>query len=921
MEKTFNPTAIESRWAEAWESQGLYQPHSQSNATPYAITLPPPNVTGTLHMGHGFQMTLMDALIRRKRMQGCNTLWQPGTDHAGIATQMVVEREIAREKLTRHDLGREPFLKRVWEWKAQSGSTITSQVRRLGASLDWTRERFSMDDNLSHATQQAFIQLHKDGLIYRGKRLVNWDPKLQTAISDLEVINKESQGSLWHIRYPLSDQSGHLTVATTRPETLLGDTAVAVHPEDERYQALIGKTVDLPLTNRKITIIGDDEVDREFGTGCVKITPAHDFNDHQMGKRHELDLINIMTLDGHLNDNAPSAYQGLERFAARKQIVSDLEQAGLLEKIEPHTLQVPTGDRSGVVIEPMLTDQWFIDAKTLAQPAIDAVNQGDLRFTPANWSKTYLQWLDNIEDWCVSRQLWWGHRIPAWFDDTGNVYVGESEAAVREEHHLDLNIMLHQDPDVLDTWFTAALCPFASLGWPEQTPDLTQFYPNNVLVTGFDIIFFWVARMVMMGLYFLKQVPFKEVYIHGLIRDSQGQKMSKSKGNVLDPIDLIDGIDLESLIHKRTRTLMQPQMAAKIDKQTRKEFPDGIAAFGTDALRFTYCALASTGRDINFDMGRIEGYRNFCNKLWNATRFSLMQVENSSLDLNVGTLNIIDRWIISRLGETVKEVEKAYEAYRFDLVAQALYEFTWNQFCDWYLELAKCTLNDEQLSEAEKNATRVTLFTTLEALLRLLHPVIPYITEEIWQTVAPMINAKGNHIMQAAYPQQSDYAHDPDAESHVQWLQKVVSSIRNMRGEMGVSPAKNVNLLYVSNQDSDHQHFKQHSKLICALAKVEQLQAVAADTPLPAATTAVVDGLELHIPLAGLINKELEITRLDKEMQKLKKELEKCQQKLNNPNYVDKAPSAVVEKERQRLHETQATLDKLADHYAHIEAL
>ena len=932
MEKTFNPSKIEQRWAAYWEDQHCYTPndpqYKQLKQQTYSITLPPPNVTGTLHMGHGFQYTLMDALIRRKRMQGFTALWQPGTDHAGIATQMVVERELSKESLTRHDLGRESFISRVWDWKTQSGSKITGQIRRLGASLDWTRERFSMDDQLSHATTQAFIKLYNDGLIYRGKRLVNWDTKLNTAISDLEVINKESQGSMWYIKYPLTDGSGKLTVATTRPETMLGDTAVAVHPEDERYLHLVGQTVDFPLTNRKITIIADQEIDPDFGTGCVKITPAHDFNDFEVGKRNHLDSINIMTLDGHLNENVPETYQGLERFAARKRILQDLEQADLIEKIEPHILQVPTGDRSGTVIEPMLTDQWFVKMQDLAKPAKAAVERGDMKLIPSNWNKTYFQWLDHIQDWCISRQLWWGHRIPAWFDEQGQVYVATSEQAVRQQHQLSDNIKLTQDNDVLDTWFTASLCPFSSLGWPEKTEDINRFYPNSVLVTGFDIIFFWVARMVMMGLYFLDDVPFKEVYIHGLIRDSQGQKMSKSKGNVLDPIDLVDGIELEALVTKRTSTLLQPHMANKVAKQTRKEFPNGIESFGTDALRFTYCALASTGRDINFDMGRIEGYRNFCNKLWNATRFILLQVDGHDLDLTQTTGHSTDQWIQSQLRHTIEQVEEAYSQYRFDLIAQHLYEFTWNEFCDWYLELAKCRLNHTETSNEEKNSTRITLLTVLETLLRLMHPIIPFITEEIWQTVGPLLKKDENTktdqpytIMLQPYPTADTLTPNSLAKNDIEWLKKVVSALRNVRGEMGISPAKKMALMCQAPVKEDHERLQRHKHFIQTLAKVEHIDFVTDYSTLPACATAVVDNMELHIPLAGVINKEQEITRLNKEMQKLRLEMEKCEKKLNNPNYVNKAPKDVVEKEKQRLNESQLTLEKLQTHYSRIESL
>ena len=919
MDKTFDPAKIEQRWAHFWEDQGHYAP--QTGNSTYSITLPPPNVTGSLHMGHGFQCTLMDALIRRERMKGRKVLWQPGTDHAGIATQMVVERELAREDLSRHDLGRESFISRVWDWKAKSGSTITNQIRRMGASLDWTKERFSMDESLSNATTQAFIKLYENGLIYRGKRLVNWDTKLHTAISDLEVLNKESQGSMWYIRYSLRDQEGSITVATTRPETMFGDVAVAVHPEDERYQHLIGKMLTIPLTDRHIPIIADDEIDAEFGTGCVKITPAHDFNDFEVGKRHQLDQINIMTFDGHLNDNVPEAYRGLERFKARRSIIADLETQGALEKTVPHTLQVPTGDRSGSVIEPMLTDQWFIKMETLAPPAIDALKDGKIKFIPANWDKTYLQWLDNIQDWCISRQLWWGHRIPAWFDHNGKVYVGESEEQVREKHNINADIVLTQDEDVLDTWFTAALCPFSSLGWPEKTEDLNQFYPNNVLVTGFDIIFFWVARMIMMGLYFLDDVPFREVYIHGLIRDSQGQKMSKSKGNVLDPIDLVDGISLEQLEQKRTQALMQPHLIDKVKKQTRRDFPSGIQSFGTDALRFTFCALASTGRDINFDMGRIEGYRNFCNKIWNATRFITLQIENTTLDLTSTQPHAVDHWIKSCLNRTIDKVEHAFSQYRFDLVAQALYEFTWNEFCDWYLEFAKCRLTSNTVSNIEKNTTRVTLLETLESLLRLMHPIIPFITEEIWQTVAPLLGKKGSTIMQQPYPKPQDSLCNTTAETEINWVKNVISTLRNVRGEMSISPAKKVNLICTSANETDNRLLEHFKPFIVALAKIDKISLMDKSESLPASASAVIDHLELHIPLAGAINKEQELSRLNKEFKKLQIEVERGINKLNNDKYTANAPAEVVENERQKLANNQTILKKLQSHYTRIKQL
>ncbi len=914
MQTQYDPQHIEAHWAKEWEEQGYFAP-SMSSDLYYSIALPPPNVTGSLHMGHGFQHSLMDALIRRARMQGKNTLWQPGTDHAGIATQMVVERQLSAESTSRHDLGRDAFIERVWKWREQSGSTITQQMRRLGTSLDWSRLRFSMDDEMTLATYTAFIKLYEDGLIYRGQRLVNWDTAFQSAISDLEVENKAQKGHLWHIRYPLSDGSSYLTVATTRPETLFGDAAVAVHPDDERYTKLIGKTIRLPLTTRDIPIIADEYVDREFGSGCVKITPAHDFNDHEVGKRHKLTLHSIMEYDGKLNNTVPKEYVGMDRFAARTKVVADLDAAGLLEKVEEHTHNVPYGDRSGTVIEPMLTDQWFLKADVLAQPAIDAVHNNSLKFIPENWSKTYLQWLENIQDWCISRQLWWGHRIPVWYGPAGQIYVGLNEADARKRHHLSDDIILRQDNDVFDTWFTSALWPFATLGWPHNTEMLKHFYPTQVLVTGFDIIFFWVARMVMMGLYFMQDVPFHEVYVTGLVRDAEGQKMSKSKGNILDPIDLIDGITLEALVEKRTHNLMQPKLAEKIKKSTQKEFPQGIAAHGTDALRFTFCALATTGRDINFDLGRIEGYRNFCNKLWNAARFVLMNTEHYT-HTEERCFSLADQWIMSALQTTIDKVNLAFERYRFDLVAQALYEFTWNHYCDWYLELAKCVLYSTDTTPAQKNAAQHTLLTVFEELLRLMHPIMPFISEEIWQTIATRLEVnRQKSIMLEPYPQFNSQHMHPTAVIEMNWLQQFIALIRTLRSEIGVSPAKEVMLLINGATEHDKKRLQHGMVYLKSLAKINAIRFMHTSDEPPLSASAVLDHLDIHIPLAGLIDKTAELSRLNKEIIKLQQEQEKSENKLNNTNYTDKAPAEVVAKERERLAQTAQALEKLQSYY------
>ena len=940
MDKTFDPKNIEQRWYETWEARGWFAPDLEQNgAAPYCIMIPPPNVTGSLHMGHAFQDTIMDALVRYHRMKGAPALWQAGTDHAGIATQMVVERLINAEGKTRHDFGRDKFIERVWEWKAHSGGQITRQLRRMGASLDWQHERFTMDEGLSEAVKEVFVHLYEEGLIYRGKRLVNWDPVLHTAVSDLEVLSQEENGHLWHMRYPLSNGTGNLVVATTRPETMLGDCAVAVHPGDERYKHRIGELVDLPLTGRRIPIIADEYVDPEFGTGCVKITPAHDFNDYGVWLRHRDEnpirdqphggLINIFTADAAIRANEaneghllPAAYVGLDRFAARKQIVKDLEAQGLLEKIADHKLMVPRGDRSNAVIEPFLTDQWYVRVEPLAREAIACVEDGRIRFVPENWKNTYFEWMRNIQDWCISRQIWWGHRIPAWYDRAGNVYVGRSEAEVRENHKLPADYPLEQDQDVLDTWFSSALWPFSTLGWPEQTERLKTFYPTSVLVTGFDIIFFWVARMIMMGLKFMGEVPFREVYIHGLVRDAQGQKMSKSKGNVLDPIDLIDGIELEALVQKRTSGMMQPHLAEKIGAQTRKDFPNGIPAFGADALRFTFAALASTGRDINFDLQRTEGYRNFCNKLWNAARYVLMNTEGQDCGVRGAVVehSAADRWILSRLQRTTRNMREAIEGYRFDHAAQALYEFTWNEYCDWYLELSKPILVGKA-SEAQKRGTRQTLVRVLETLLRLAHPIMPFITEEIWQRAAPLAGVAGETLMRQPYPSVHPELIDPAAEAEMEWVMQFILGIRKIKGEMNIAPSKALPVLLQHAGQEDQRRLNQHRPYLDFLARLESATVLAEDQEPPESATALVGGMKVLIPMAGLIDKEAELARLAKEIGKLEKDLERSSAKLQNPAFVDKAPAEVVANARKQVADMEAALAKLREQEGRIRAL
>jgi len=919
MEKTYQPDSIETRWYQHWESQGYFKP--SGSGRPYSIMIPPPNVTGSLHMGHGFQDTIMDALIRYHRMLGCDTLWQVGTDHAGIATQMVVERQLEAQGLHRSDLGRDAFIDKVWEWKNQSGGTITSQLRRLGTSLDWSRERFTMDPGLSAAVQKVFIDLYKEGLIYRGKRLVNWDPKFHTAVSDLEVLNEEEQGSLWHFRYPVTGTEDFIVVATTRPETMLGDTAVAVSPSDERYTHLVGHTVTLPICNREIPIVADEYVDAEFGSGCVKITPAHDFNDYEVGKRHSLPMINIFDDSAALNDSVPAAYRGLDRFEARSKIVSEFEALGLLEKIEPHTLKVPRGDRSGAVIEPYLTDQWYVDAKQLAIPAIEAVENGQIEFVPKQWENTYFAWMRDIQDWCISRQLWWGHRIPAWYDSEGKVYVGADEHTVRLEYGLTADLELTQDNDVLDTWFSSALWTFSTLGWPEETPELSRYHPSSVLVTGFDIIFFWVARMIMMTLHFRKEVPFKTVYVHGLVRDAEGQKMSKSKGNVLDPIDLIDGIDLESLVSKRTSGMMQPKMAKSIEKATRKHFPDGIPAYGTDALRYTFYSLASTGRDIKFDLGRVEGYRNFCNKIWNASRYVLSQVEDTDL---TGPLELGDaeQWIYDRLQTTLGQVDTNMAAYRFDHVAQNLYEFFWNDYCDWYLEFTKPVLWDEGASTERKRGVYHTLVTVLEAALRMLHPFMPFITEEIWQRVAPTIGLERESIMLCTYPEQTDFAPAPaSVSSSINRIKTLITATRTLRSDMNLSPGQAIPAFLYSDTQEAQSAVRANEVLLKKLGKLTSLTWVETKDQLPPAASLIAGDTELFVPLEGLIDVDAELIRINKRVAQLQSEIDRVQAKLANPNFADRAPAEVVAKEREKLESNRAELSKTTLQQTQIEAL
>jgi valyl-tRNA synthetase len=968
LNKSFDPKTIENKWYELWEGKGYFaaglNPEIKDN---FCILLPPPNVTGTLHMGHGFNQTLMDALTRYHRMKGDNTLWQPGTDHAGIATQIVVERQLDTQGVSRHDLGREKFLEKVWEWKEYSGGTITKQMRRLGTSPDWSRERFTMDEGLNKTVTETFVRLYNEGLIYRGKRLVNWDIKLGTAVSDLEVVQEEEDGFMWHINYPLADGSGKLTVATTRPETMLGDVAVMVHPEDERYAHLIGKNVKLPLCNREIPIIADDYVDKEFGTGVVKVTPAHDFNDYAVGQRHKLPMIEILSLAGLVNENAPEKYRELTTIAARKLVVADLEEDGYLVKIDKHKLKVPRGDRTGVIIEPMLTDQWFVamskpaaDGKSITQKALDVVASGEIKFYPENWVNTYNQWLNNIQDWCISRQLWWGHRIPAWYGEKGKVFVGrnyqevffkyldflvdeglltpaqkkywtvraDNDESLCSHELAELGIApLRQDEDVLDTWFSSGLWTFSTLGWPTQTKELQTFHPTNVLVTGFDIIFFWVARMIMMTMHLVKnpdgspQVPFKTVYVHGLVRDAEGQKMSKSKGNVLDPLDIIDGINLEDLVAKRTSGLMQPQMAEKIDKRTRKEFPNGISAYGCDALRFTFASLASTGRDIKFDMGRVEGYRNFCNKLWNAARYVLINTESHDTGLNdlPRSYSLPDRWIQSRLQATIGAVHEAFENYRLDLAAQAIYEFIWNEYCDWYLEAAKVSLQSGD--EARQRGTRQTLVCILESVLRIAHPIMPFITEEIWQRVSPLAGKTGSTIMSQPYPLPEGHRIDRASVREMEWVMGFLLGVRRIRGEMDIPPAKPLPVLLENLSAQDQAWLQENMELLLKLGRLDSVRCLAAGEQAPESAIALLGELRLLIPMKGLIDKDAELARLEKEIQRIEKDLPRVEGKLADPAFAAKAPPQVVEKERSKLADMRSSLLQLKEQAGRIRAL
>lgn len=923
MIEKYDPTQIETKWYETWEKNGYFKPNTEGEDS-YCIMIPPPNVTGTLHMGHAFQDTIMDTLIRYHRMQGKNTLWQPGTDHAGIATQMVVERQLNAKGSSRVELGREKFVEKVWEWKEQSGNTITQQLRRMGASPDWSRQRFTMDDGLSDAVLKVFVDLHEEGLIYRGQRLVNWDPTLNTALSDLEVESVEENGFMWHFNYPVADADGnateqYLTIATTRPETLLGDTAVAVNPEDDRFKHLIGQNVLLPICNRLIPIVGDEHADPEKGTGCVKITPAHDFNDYEVGKRHDLPMLNVLNKDATINKNAPEAFQGMPRYEARKAVVAEMEKLGLLVEIKPHVLMVPRGDRSGDVIEPLLTNQWYVDAKTLAKPAIKAVDNGDIKFVPDNWKNTYYAWMNDIQDWCISRQLWWGHRIPAWYDENDHIYVGMNEQAVRDKHGLGDDIKLTQDNDVLDTWFSSALWPFATLDWPKDTKELQTYYPTNVLVTGFDIIFFWVARMIMMGIKFMGDIPFREVYIHGLVRDSHGQKMSKSKGNVLDPIDLIDGISLEDLLAKRTQGLMQdsPEKVEKIIKTTREDFPEGIKPYGCDAMRFTFASLASTGRDINFDMGRVEGYRNFCNKIFNASRFVFMNTEGyEAKPFSLDDASTVEKWIVSRLQTCISDYHKHMSRYRLDLASQTIYDFFWNEYCDWFLELSKPLLKTEHKTQIQS-----TLLYVLDHALRLLHPIMPYVTEEIWQEVRTRLNIQTESIMISNFPKVDEALQNSEAEAAIAWIKEFTLGVRQIRGEMNIPPSKSLNVVLAQSSAQDQDHLNNHNALLKTMARLDEVAILTDGEEEPAAATALLGQMKILIPLAGLIDKDEETQRINKQIDKINGEIKRASGKLNNEKFVNKAPAHLVEAEKEKLEQNQLALKELEEQLEKLKSL
>ncbi|MGE6572502.1 valine--tRNA ligase [Psychrobacter namhaensis] len=966
LEHAYNPAEIEAGMYQGWEESGYFKPSFDKDES-FSIALPPPNVTGSLHMGHGFNNAIMDALTRYHRMDGDNTLWQPGTDHAGIATQMVVERRLEAQGLKRRDMTREDFIDKVWEWKEESGGNITSQIRRLGSSVDWSRERFTMDDGLSNAVKEVFVRLFDDGLIYRGKRLVNWDPKFQTALSDLEVENHDEKGNLWHFRYHFTDKDittqdgkNYLVVATTRPETLLGDTAVAVNPSDERYAHLVGKTITLPITGRVVPIVADDYVEKDFGTGCVKITPAHDFNDYELGRRHNLPLINILDeranilasmevypdlqtrepkLETTPSDHLGNSYAGLERFTARKFLVAQAGEQGWLEDIEDYALKAPRAERGGTIVEPWLTDQWYVAVNKLAQPAIDAVEDGSIEFVPAQYKNMYMAWMTDLQDWCISRQLWWGHRIPAWYDDaTGEIYVARDEAEVRTKYNLSDDVTLRQDDDVLDTWFSSGLWTFSTLDWADVNADprvLETFHPTSVLVTGFDIIFFWVARMIMMTMHFVKnedgtpQVPFKTVYVHGLVRDSNGQKMSKSKGNVLDPIDLIDGIELEALVEKRTSNMMNPKDAAKIEKQTRKEFPEGIPAYGTDALRFTFTSLASTGRDINFDLKRVEGYRNFCNKIWNASRFVLMNCVDSEgsakpidQSANPDVWELPEKWIMSRLNSSIKDIHQHFAQYRLDMVSQDIYEFIWNEYCDWYVELAKASLNDDSVSDERKAQIRYVLLHVLETALRFTHPIMPYLTEQIWQTIAPLLGRKNtDSIVVASYPQTDDSQISEQVEADMAWLQELIASVRNIRGEMKLGNAVRLPVLLQNVSSDEEARLSRIKNQFKALAKVESLEIVKEGDEVPLSSSSMVGQLRVLVPMKGLIDPTAELARLGKAHEKLQKQADGIARKLGNEGFVSKAPAEVVDAEKAKLAELEGQLSAMTAQMEQLKAL